>query len=166
MTVLFGAMKLYESERLYSGFAPESEFKLKRLVPRQLPLNMDRYALVSGGLDINMLGRLWVDAAEDPVIAPLAHRLLDLLNADAGTVFRRFKTLRGRKQRQRAQKEASAQDADPEPALLPRPARAKTQIWGTVSTIKAQAAQIKPFIEHHLALGASQKSARSLNIQR
>jgi hypothetical protein len=153
MTVLFGAMKLYESERLYSGFPPESEFKLKRLVHSKLPLNMDRYALVSGGLDINMLGRLWVDAADDPVIAPLAHHLLNLLNADPSTVFRRFKTLRGRKLRQRAQKEASG-DPDPEPAVVA--ARAKTLTWGTVSTIKANAEQIKPFIEHHLSLGAAQ----------
>lgn len=114
---------------------------------------MDRYALVSGGLDINMLGRLWVDAADDPVIASLAHHLLNLLNADPGTVFRRFKTLCGRKLRQRAQKEASG-DPDPEPAVVV--ARAKTLTWGTVSTIKASAAQIKPFIEHHLSLGAAQ----------
>ena len=153
MTVLFGAMKLYESERLYSGLGPKSEFKLKRLVHSKLPLNMDRYAMVSGGLDINMLGRLWVDAADDPVIASLAHHLLNLLNADPGTVFRRFKTLRGRKLRQRAQKEASG-DPDPEPAVVV--ARAKTLTWGTVSTIKASAAQIKPFIEHHLSLGAAQ----------
>jgi hypothetical protein len=69
------------------------------------------------------------------------------------TSFRRFKTLRGRKLRQRAQKEASG-DPDPEPAVVA--ARAKTLTWGTVSTIKANAEQIKPFIEHHLSLGAAQ----------
>ena len=104
MSVLFAAMKLYESERLYSGFTPDNAFKLKRLASAPLPLNMDRYALVSGGLDVNMLGRLWLDAKKDDVIAPLAHHLLNLINADPGTVFRRFNTLRGRKLRQRAQK--------------------------------------------------------------
>lgn len=152
MTVLFASMKLYESERLYSGFGPENEFKLKRLVHSKLPLNMDRYALVSGGLDINMLGRLWVDAKQDEVIAPLAHHLLNLLNADPGTVFRRFLTLRGRKIRQRAQKALNADEPEPEPV----PARAKSIQWGVVSTIKADIAQIKQFTAHHLGLGAAQ----------
>ncbi len=151
MTVLFSTMKLYESERLYSGFAPEKEFKLKRLVQRKLPLNMDRYALVSGGLDVNMLARLWVDAKEDAIIAPLVHQLLNLLNADPGTVFRRFVTLRGRKIRQRSAKLAAAEDSEPEPV----PARTRDHSWATVSTIKAEASQIAPFIEHHLALGAA-----------
>ena len=31
---------------------------------KKLPLNMDRFALVSGGLDVNMLARLWLDARE------------------------------------------------------------------------------------------------------
>jgi hypothetical protein len=114
---------------------------------------MDRYALVAGGLDINMLGRLWVDAKADPTIAPLAHQLLNLLNADPGTVFRRFGTLRGRKMRQRAQKEIGSGDADPEPASVP--AQAKSHTWGTVSTIKTDADQIAPFIAHHLSLGAA-----------
>ncbi len=150
MSVLFVAMKLYESERLYSGFTPDNAFKLKRLASAPLPLNMDRYALVSGGLDVNMLGRLWLDSKKDDVIAPLAHHLLNLINADPGTVFRRFNTLRGRKLRQRAQKQ-SAND-DPEPARAP--AKAKSHSWGIVSTIKASPAQIKPFITHHLQLGA------------
>lgn len=107
---------------------------------------MDRYALVSGGLDVNMLGLLWLDAKKDDVIAPLAHHLLNLINADPGTVFRRFNTLRGRKLRQRAQKQ-SAND-DPEPARAR--AKAKSHSWGIVSTIKASPAQIKPFITHHL----------------
>ncbi len=154
MSVLFGAMKLYESERLYSGFVPENAFKLKRLVYAPLPLNMDRYALVSGGLDINMLGRLWLDAEKDRVIAPLAHHLLDLLNADPATVFRRFNTLRGRKLRQRAQKEAASGDPDPEPARTF--ATAKQHTWGIVSTIKANATQIETFMAHHLKLGAAQ----------
>ncbi|MEN8892669.1 glycosyltransferase family 2 protein [Planktotalea arctica] len=154
MSVLFAAMKLYESERLYSGFAPDKEFKLKRLVNSKLPLNMDRYALVSGGLDVNMLARLWLDAEQDCTIAPLAHRLLDLLNADPGTVFRRFATLRGRKMRQRSAKDDATEKADAEPEPAP-PARAKDHSWATVSTIKAEAAKIAPFIAHHLGLGAA-----------
>lgn len=148
MTVLFGTMKLYESERLYSGFRPEQEFKLKRLVSSQLPLNMDRYALVSGGLDINMLGRLWVDAAEDAVLKPLAHRLLNMLNADAGTVFRRFSTLRGRKLRQK--------DRAPDPSADPVPAKPQPNDWSVVSTIKTDAPTALAFANHHLALGAEQ----------
>lgn len=156
MTVLFSTMKLYESERLFSGFAPEQEFKLKRLVRRKLPMNMDRYALMSGGLDVNMLGRIWTDAQEDPVIAPLAHHLLDLLNRDPGTVFRRLATLRGRKARQKAQSPASGADAEPEPAKpATLPARAKSHVWATVSTVKSDSKTLAPWIAHHLRLGAS-----------
>lgn len=148
MTVLFGTMKLYESERLYSGLAPEQEFKLKRHVARKLPLNMDRYALVSGGLDVNMLGRLWVDAEGDTVLAPLVHHLLNLVNRDPGTVFRRFATLRGRKQRQRSAK-TSGESEDSAPAAKPA-----KPTWGVVATIKADATTLRRFAEHHLALGA------------
>ena len=152
MSALFAAMKLYEPERLYSGFTPDNAFKLKRLASAPLPLNMDRYALVSGGLYVNMLGRLWLDAKKDDVIAPLAHHLLNLINADPGTVFRRFNTLPGRKLRRRAQKQCANGDPDPEPARTP--AKAKSHSWGIVSTIKASATQIEPFIVHHLHLGA------------
>lgn len=156
MTVLFSTMKLYESERLYSGLKPAQEFKLKRLVHSKLPLNMDRYALMSGGLDVNMLARLWIDAAEDRVIAPLAHHLLDMLNRDPGTVFRRLATLRGRKARQKAQAAPSGAAEEPEPAAQPsKPfARARTNDWAVVSTIKAPLSHIMAFRDHHLAMGA------------
>ena len=156
MTVLFAAMKLYESERLYSGFAPEQEFKLKRLTKRKLPLNMDRFALVSGGLDINMLAKLWVDAQDDAVVMPLAHRLLNMLNDDPGTVFRRLKTLRGRKERQIfANKLLERERLAALPGHLPRTAAfVARQTWSVVSTIKAAPEQINLFIEHHARLGA------------
>jgi len=155
MSVLFGTMKIYESERLYSGFGPANEFKLKRLVRSKLPLNMDRYALVSGGLDVNMLGRLWLDAEDDPVLAPLAHHMLDLLNRDPGTVFRRLATLRGRKLRQRGAKAADeSEDSEPARAKTPAPSWSAPN-WSVVSTIKGDAGTVQRFAEHHLALGAA-----------
>lgn len=160
MTVLFATMKLYETERLYSGFKPQQEFKLKRLVRRKLPLNMDRYVLSSGGLDVNMLGRLWVDARADTVIAPLAHHLLDLLNGDPGTVFRRFKTLRGREMRQQELDRAAAIAAQADATTALEPTKPDIQrapnSWGIVSTVKASADVLSKFIDHHLAFGASQ----------
>ncbi|MEP5151634.1 glycosyltransferase family 2 protein [Planktotalea sp.] len=153
MTVLFASMKLYETERLYSGFRPDQEFKLKRLVRHKLPLNMDRFVLSGGGLDVNTLARLWLDAKEDAVIAPLAHRLLDLLNRDPHTMFRRLKILRGRQERQQNQRRNALLGA-----LDPRPADATPVAgsWGIVATVKAPIEVLVQFIEHHLALGASQ----------
>lgn len=152
MTVLFSTMKLYESERLYSGLAPQQAFKLKRLVRRQLPLNMDRFALMDGGLDVNMLGRIWMDAQDDPVIAPLAHHVLDLLNQDDGTVFRRLAVLRGRKQRQLDSTRTAASTASAKAAVSAQP---KQHSWSVVSTIKAERDEIALFIAHHLNLGAA-----------
>jgi hypothetical protein len=156
LNVLLNMMKLYESERLYSGFRPEQEFKLKRLVGAKLAINMDRFAILTGGLDVNLLARLWVDAGEDEVLKPLAHRLLNLLNEDRGTVFRRLKTLKGRKERQVAAADLAAREKR---AHLPGHAPRKTayvegQTWSIVSTIKAPPEQINTFIEHHARLGA------------
>lgn len=76
MTAFFGTMKLYESERLYSGRTPERPFMLEDRKRAQLPMDMDPYAITSGGLDINLIARLWREAEGCAIIAPLAHRLL------------------------------------------------------------------------------------------
>ena len=108
MTVLFGTMKLYESERRHSGFPADRPFALKGKDRGPLPLEMDAFHLPAGGLDVNMLGRLWVDAEEDVVLRPLAHHLLDLLIHDPRTVFRRLRIMRQRKARRDAAQRAAA----------------------------------------------------------
>lgn len=97
LTMLFGCMKLYESERLLSGQPPRKPFPQGRRLEAPLPLDMEPYGIANGGLDVNLLAPVWQMAQGDPGIAPLALHLLDALNADPGTVFRRFAVLRERR---------------------------------------------------------------------
>ena len=99
LSALFGTMKLYESERLYSGRRADEPFGLDTKAEGPLPLKMDAAALCSGGLDVEMLGRLWREAERDPVIAPLAHHLLEMLVADRRTVLARLGAMRQSKER-------------------------------------------------------------------
>ena len=101
LSVLLNTMKLYESERRYSRYDPDTPFTLRNRSTAPLPLEMDAFSLTDGGLDVNMLGRIWQDAEGDAVIAPLAHRLMDALIHDPGTVFRRLKVMKIRKLRRR-----------------------------------------------------------------
>ncbi len=94
--LLFSMMKLYEFERTFGGTSPTEAFRLGKRVKEPLPLEMDDFSLKSGGLDYNMLAPLWRDAGADPVTAPLARHLLEMLNRDPGTVFRRIQTMRER----------------------------------------------------------------------
>ncbi len=155
LTVLFGTMKLYESERLYSGQPADRPFALDRKAGGRLPLEMDAYSIVNGGLDVNMIGRLWMEAEADPVIRPLAHHLLDLLIHDDRTLFRRLMTMRNRKARKTQAAEPSKRPGNPAPV----PAAAATLTpdtlrWGLVSTIRAPLPVSARFAAHHLALGA------------
>ncbi|APX25550.1 MAG: glycosyltransferase family 2 protein [Rhodobacteraceae bacterium] len=157
LNVLFGTMKLYETERLYSGSPADRAFPLDRKSPGPLPMEMDAYAIASGGLDVNMIGRLWTEAEGDGVIRPLAHHLLDLLIHDDRTLFRRLRTMRKRKARVDAGKrERPTRAANPAP--VPAGHRAlgpDTLRWGLVSTIRAPLPQIARFAAHHLELGAT-----------
>lgn len=158
MTVLFGTMKLYESERRYSGFAADRPFPLKGKDKGPLPMEMDAFHLPAGGLDVNMLGRLWLDAGEDAVLKPLARHLLDLLIHDPRTVFRRFRIMRKRKER-RDSARADEKDAGPEPkvnAPVPHvpPRRGPLPTWGVVTTTNAPLDRIAGFAAHYLTLGA------------
>lgn len=94
MGMLFSLMKLYEFERLYSGLTPEKPFALRNRAAADLPLDMPGFSLVSGGLDINLLAPIWDRALRQPVLGPLACHLLERLNADKGTLFRRIATMR------------------------------------------------------------------------
>ena len=87
-------MKLYETERLYSGLRPEQPFAFGKKSARHLPMGMDAYALKGGGLNVNLLGKLWQQAHQDQVIAPLAQSLLEQLINDPGGVFRRLRMMR------------------------------------------------------------------------
>ncbi|WP_163851003.1 glycosyltransferase family 2 protein [Pseudooceanicola aestuarii] len=158
LNVLFNMMKLYETERLFSPTPPDRPHDGRRQ-KADLPMQMDAFAISSGGLDVNLLGRIWQDAAEDPVIRPLAHHLLELLEADPATVFRRLRLMR-------ADRAARRPPPVEDPFRLPRrkdntnpapvPAAPRgTPRWGTVSTIRAPLPRIARFAAHHLDAGAA-----------
>lgn len=154
LTVLFGMMKLYETERLYSGTAPDKPFALDRKAPGALPMQMNSYSLVNGGLDVNLLARLWQEAEGDAVIRPLAHDLLDRLIHDPQTLFRRLRVMSRRKQR-REKGTAAAKPRRSNTAPVPLepldPARLR---WGLVATVKAPLPRLARFAAWHLEMGA------------
>lgn len=158
LTVLFGMMKLYESERLYSGVTSDRPFTVVSKARGPLPLEMDQYSVLHGGLDINMLGRLWQEAEGDATVQPLAHHLLDLLIHDERTLFRRLRAMRGRMER-RNKKSGTVKAKKPSKLTvdIPRsslPDKDAPLRWGLVSTIKAPLPAIARWAAHHLDLGA------------
>jgi hypothetical protein len=119
MNVFFSLMKLYEFERLYSGQAPDQPFRRRRLRGKPMPLGMPNFALIGGGLDINLLAQLWNEARGEPVAGALACHLLERLNTDPGNLFRRIGRMRDAKRQARAAAEDSAateDDHDPDAA--------------------------------------------------
>ena len=98
--MLFGMMKLYEFERLFSGLDPDVEFKFKGRSRADLPMQMEKFSLVNGGLDVNTLAPVWELALTDPGIAPLANNLFEQLNSDPATLFRRLSKMRETRKKQ------------------------------------------------------------------
>lgn len=153
LSTLFGAMKLYESERLFSGRDADRPFTLDGRATSPLPLQMNAFSLTDGGLDVNMIGRLWEEADSDPVIRPLAHDMLQRLIDDPRTVFRRLHRLRVRKLR-RMEQATAPNDASGVTVPVPKP-RAGTPRWGLVCTTNAPLRDVARFVAHHLDSGAS-----------
>ncbi len=111
LNMLFSLMKLYEFERLTSGLGPEELFRRKRRKGTRLPLGMLDFGLDRGGLDYNLLAPIWQEALVEPVAGPLALCLLDRLNADPGTLFRRLQGMREGRQAYLARLQARAHAA-------------------------------------------------------
>jgi hypothetical protein len=109
MNVFFSLMKLYEYERFHSGVWPERAFPLRRTGRKRLPLDMPQFALLGGGLDVNLLAQLWDEARQEPVAGALACHLLQRLNEDPRNLFRRIGLMRAAKQLDRM--EAAEKDA-------------------------------------------------------
>ena len=159
--VMFGMMKLYETERLYAPADPDAAFGWRKGMQQPLALQMDAYGFGGGGLDVNMLGRLWQDAGSDAVLAPLARHLLEMLIRDPRTVFRRLRLMK--KQREADQQTQglrprrghgapAAVIAVPASALPRDPAAPR---WGTVTLARAPLARLARFAAHHLEMGAT-----------
>lgn len=96
LKVLFSLLKLTEFERLYSGLPPEDPFRLGKKSKSPLPLGLEPFALKDGGLDVNLLAPLVLEARDIPTLGPLAIELLDRLNQDQGTIFRRLALMRAK----------------------------------------------------------------------
>jgi len=97
INLLFSLMKLYEFERFHSGLAAETAFPNRHIRNRRLPLDMPHFHIAAGGLDINLLTPIWLEAQKVPVVGPLACHLLQRLNEDPSNLFRRIGLMRAGK---------------------------------------------------------------------
>lgn len=105
LKMLFGLIKLYEFERLFTGSLPQEPHRFGKRSSAALPLAMDPYSLNHGGLDLALLAPLYQQAEAAPVLKPLALSLLHALNAEEGTIFRRLAIMKDRRAKSRKQKE-------------------------------------------------------------
>lgn len=150
LSLLFSMMKLYEFERLYSGKPPEMAFSTDHKYGADLPLGIPAYSLKGGGLDAAVLGRIWKEAGDDPVIEPLAKHLLEAINSDPGTLFRRLQVMSG----ERIQTlESKNQNPIPVPPSNVK-RNPKRITWGVVATINEDLDKAVAFAAHHIHLGA------------
>lgn len=94
MNMLFSLMKIFEAERAFSGLPPQKPFRIQDRNKSPMPLGMKDFSVLKGDLEAHLLAPLWRDAHNAPAIGTLVHHLLDILNADDGTVFRRFAQMR------------------------------------------------------------------------
>lgn len=96
LSVLFSMIKLYESERLFSGRDPDVIFPPGRARAR-IALDLDTFAIGGGDLDRVVITRIWRAADGDPVARSLARRLLGDILAEERAIFRRLRRMRNRK---------------------------------------------------------------------
>ncbi|MGJ8622243.1 MAG: hypothetical protein ACSHW1_05650 [Yoonia sp.] len=94
MNMLFSLMKIYEAERAFSGLPPQKPFRIKDRNKAPLPMGMKDFSVLKGDLEAHLLAPLWRDAGHAPAIGNLVRVLLQRLNTDDGTVFRRFALMR------------------------------------------------------------------------
>lgn len=94
MNLLFSLMKIFEAERCFSGLPPQKPFRIKDRDKSPLPMGMKDFSVLNGDLEAHLLAPLWRDANQAPAIGTLVQHLLELLNQDDGTVFRRLALMR------------------------------------------------------------------------
>lgn len=150
LTVLFSMIKLYEFERLYSGHKPDAPFSTQSKVNSKLPLGMPSYSLKGGGLDIALLTRLWADTEKDKVIAPLAQFMMNAINEDPATLFRRLRNMADERL-----EHLERNNSNPIP-VAPRLAKTDPEAieWGVVATANEDHTRTMGFVAYHLGLGA------------
>ncbi|MEE2944967.1 MAG: hypothetical protein VX444_07325 [Pseudomonadota bacterium] len=152
MTMLFGMIKLYEFERLYTGKKPAVPHSTDHKINTALPLDIPSYSLKGGGLDVALLTRLWADSDKDPVIEPLAKHLLNAINDDPGTLFRRLQVMSGERKATLAQ--ANTNPLPVPPGHIKR--NPKKITWAVAATVNEDLDQAVAFAAHHIDMGADQ----------
>ena len=99
LSLMFDLIKLHDSERRLTRRPGDKAFLPRRKHPDPVPplaFDMYGYSLTGGDLDRTMLAKLWRLAEEDPVIAPLGFRMLNMVMSDQRTIFARMRQLRKR----------------------------------------------------------------------
>ncbi len=96
ITVLFGMVKLHETERLFSAKRPHELFPPGRHTDR-IALDLDSFALSGGDLDRVLITRIWRRADEDPVARAVAHPLLSALLDEERAIFHRLRRMQKRR---------------------------------------------------------------------
>jgi hypothetical protein len=96
IALLFGLIKLHESERRFSGLPAWQIHPSPKPHPGPLPLGLSAFAIEGGDLARNLLARIWrrADAADPSPVSSLARQLLQGLEASDRTVFRRLAKMR------------------------------------------------------------------------
>jgi hypothetical protein len=92
--MLFSLMKIYEAERAFSGLPPQKPFRIRDRNKSPLPMGMKDFSILNGDLEAHLLAPLWRDAEKAPMAGRLARHLLNVLDQDDGTVFRRLALMR------------------------------------------------------------------------
>ena len=150
LTMLFGMIKLYEFERLYSGAAPSEPHSTTQKRNVRLPLDIPAYSLKGGGLDVALLTRLWKDCSGDPIVEPLAKHLLQAVNEEPNTLFRRLRAM-AEERVERLEDRNQNPIPVPERLLNHDPERIT---WGVAATMNHSQDAAEKFAAHHLDLGA------------
>ena len=101
LAILCKTVKIYETERLFSGVEPTELF---RGSAKSGPLALDQAALrlAQGDIDRALLTRILRGADGDPVAAALAWSLIPDLVGDERGVFHRLRRMRARRQQRTA----------------------------------------------------------------
>ncbi|MEL6959296.1 MAG: hypothetical protein AAGL89_10135 [Pseudomonadota bacterium] len=95
LSVLFDLIKLHDTERSMSGQPNDAPFPKIAMTDRPaLAFDLHPYSLKNGDLDRNMLSRLWALAENEPLMFPLARRMLGLVMTDKRTIFARVQRLK------------------------------------------------------------------------
>lgn len=96
LSTLFAMLKLAETERLFSGFAPETPFRPGRS-QSPLPMGMQPFAIHGGDLDRALLTRIWRAGTSRPATDALTRRLLSELLDEPRGLFARLAAMRQRR---------------------------------------------------------------------